>query len=109
MAIDLKDVKEQWARQAEIKRDLYPQERIEYRTLELSNAWSHLQKWIREQVEASDKRLKDDEWAFKVSGDYSHEKLAQQKAAIDISHAETRILHAVQEKILSYHKEETDG
>lgn len=79
---------------------------VQYKTVELSDAWTLLQDWLRQGIEKKEAQLASYREAFDRSGDYSHDALVKHKVSLDILTAEVYILKEVEEKVLSFHKEE---
>jgi hypothetical protein len=56
---------------------------VQYRTVELSAAWTLLQDWLRVGIEAKEKELASYMEAFQKSPDYRHDALVKHKVSID--------------------------
>jgi len=100
MAIDYAD----WHRTTFTDQPTAPS--VEYRTIELSDAWDQLQSWLKEQETEMESALVSAVDAMKFNGEYSHEALLKSKTLVDIRHAELRILRLIGAKVASYHSKE---
>ena len=104
MAIDRK----QWE-------DLIAQQRpgaqkiVEFRTIELSQAWSSLLESLRDRVEREEVTFDGCLAAIKNDGSYNYEKMVIQKVYMDISHAKLLLLREIEEEVKNYHKEDDHG
>ena len=79
---------------------------VQFRTVELSAAWTMLQDWLRVGIEAKEKELASYMEAFQKSPDYRHDALVKHKVSIDNLSVAVYLLKEIEAKVLSFHKEE---
>lgn len=107
MAIDYQDYQQflKTSPASDLNQTIQPAQ-VQYKTVELSAAWTLLQDWLRQGIEKKEAQLASYREASDRNGDYSHDALVKYKVSLDLLTAEVYILKQVEEKVLAFHKEE---
>ncbi len=100
MPIDHLDVRSYWDKQ---KSKYQPP--VEYRTVEMSEAWARLREYLDEFIKDTEAMVEARMKTLCHAGDYGYESLVKQKTLVDISQAELLILEQIAKKVKSFHEE----
>lgn len=101
MAIDRKDVMAILNGKPEAEK-----QRVEYRSLSITDTWRHLEVWLNEQRAQAVNNVESLMLAHKLSNEYSHERLLSNKVLLDITQAQLAILDLVIDRVKQYHSQE---